>query len=55
MIHGHTIAPYSTGKCDGVTMYHLSGLCAIDIQKKIVISTTVKCDGVTIAHIPSDK
>ena len=33
MIHGHTITLYSTGKCNGVTMYHLSvGICAMDIQ-----------------------
>ena len=37
MCDGHTIALYSTGKCDGVTMYHLSvGICAMDIQKKIL-------------------
>ena len=34
MIQGHTIALYSTGKCDGVTMYHLSvDMCAMDVQK----------------------
>jgi hypothetical protein len=32
---GHTIAIFSTVKCDGVTMYHLSvGICVMDIKKK---------------------
>ena len=43
MVSGHTIALYSTGKCNGVTKYHLSvGICAIDIQKYLAESNKNK-------------
>ena len=41
MCNGHTIALYSTGNCDGVTMYHLS----VGIYE----------NGYPFAHIPTNK
>ena len=33
MIHGHTIALYSTGKCDGVTIIALNSITLFELTR----------------------